>query len=410
MKQKTEFFAILLLSAVTLLTSCGGNAPGPASLKKNSSSPSAVEAKDKIEYRLIDETTLEISGNGDVHNLNPALSKEEEKKIKTLIVKEGITGISARICSIVNEHHLNSLTSVVLPNSLTTLGEDVFSEGEFIETVQFGNNLKNVGADAFAYCSHLREMNLPDSVQTIGSDAFYKCNQLEKLTVPKSLKEWPDAIGSCPSLKTIENHSDVPVEICQYKKYISWIVDGKKTTTIGPGKTGTASAKKMPLKYYLHGGTATGDLPDCYTFGTNFKLPDCVEKKGWQFMGWLVDYEETCDYIVAGRKTKSVEAIWMQYELKSTKPGTVTATLIDDSSYFEYAVGCAETMAELEEGFDDEYDPRVHFFPFDPPEKNNYNMTIKGLESGKTYYFLLAGADDQYIDWLPRSVQKVVVK
>jgi hypothetical protein len=57
-----------------------------------------------------------------------------------------------------------SLTSITLPNTVTTIGDAAFKE-----------------------CTSLTSITLPDSVTTIGQSAFYGCHSLTYISVPASL-------------------------------------------------------------------------------------------------------------------------------------------------------------------------------------------------------------------------------
>ena len=54
-----------------------------------------------------------------------------------------------------------SLTSVTIPNSVTSIGEQ-----------------------AFYYCTSLTSVTIPDSVTSIGEQAFYYCRFLTSVTIP----------------------------------------------------------------------------------------------------------------------------------------------------------------------------------------------------------------------------------
>ena len=68
-----------------------------------------------------------------------------------------------------------SLTSITIPDSVTTIGESAFSSCESLTSVTIGDSVTTIGEWAFAHCSSLTSITIPDSVTTIGEDAFEGC-------------------------------------------------------------------------------------------------------------------------------------------------------------------------------------------------------------------------------------------
>lgn len=108
-----------------------------------------------------------------------------------------------------------SLTSIVLPDSLTSIGYGIFANCTSLEVVQFNNGLKVIGQSAFKDCTSLKSIMLPDSLKTIGQSAFYGCVLLKDIKFNEGLLTInPSAFQDCSalevinlphSLKTIEN-------------------------------------------------------------------------------------------------------------------------------------------------------------------------------------------------------------
>ena len=75
------------------------------------------------------------------------------------------------------------LTSVTIPNSVTSIGEDAFSYCRGLTSVTIPNSVTSIGIGAFEYCSGLTSVTIPNSVTSIGSWAFYNCSNLKKVIV-----------------------------------------------------------------------------------------------------------------------------------------------------------------------------------------------------------------------------------
>ena len=74
-----------------------------------------------------------------------------------------------------------------------------------ITTINFaGNNLKEIGDRAFARCGGLTAIAIPDSVTTLGNDIFESCNALESLRLPANLESFSSTMLGCENLESIE--------------------------------------------------------------------------------------------------------------------------------------------------------------------------------------------------------------
>ncbi len=86
-------------------------------------------------------------------------------------------------------------TAFVVPDSVTSIGEEAFYSCDSLTTVRFGDNsqLTSIGYEAFRDCDSLTEIVIPASVTSIGYDAFYNCDSLTEIVIPASVT----SIGSC---------------------------------------------------------------------------------------------------------------------------------------------------------------------------------------------------------------------
>ena len=82
-----------------------------------------------------------------------------------------------------------SLTSVSMPNGVTSIGEEAFSDCSALTSVTIPNSVTSIGWHAFASCSSLTSVTIPNSVTSIGYGAFVGCKSLTSVTIPNSVKE-----------------------------------------------------------------------------------------------------------------------------------------------------------------------------------------------------------------------------
>ena len=64
---------------------------------------------------------------------------------------------------------------VILPDSITDIGDGAFAGCTNLKEISFGENVVRIGAEAFAGCSSLKTLHLPDSLSQIGEKAFAGC-------------------------------------------------------------------------------------------------------------------------------------------------------------------------------------------------------------------------------------------
>ena len=106
----------------------------------------------------------------------------------------------------------SSLTSVSIPNSVTTIEHEEWNSsiGAFtgctsLTSVTFeeGINLTNIPPYTFCGCS-LTSIDIPNSVTSIGESAFYGCSSLTSVTIPESVTSIGEyAFSGCCSLTTM---------------------------------------------------------------------------------------------------------------------------------------------------------------------------------------------------------------
>ena len=98
----------------------------------------------------------------------------------------------------------SNLTSITIPNSVTTIGYSAFTSCTGLTSITIPNSVTTIGISAFEYCSGLTNVVIPNSVTTIGGTAFYNCTGLTSVTIPNSVTTIGDAaFESCSNLTSI---------------------------------------------------------------------------------------------------------------------------------------------------------------------------------------------------------------
>lgn len=97
-----------------------------------------------------------------------------------------------------------AVKSVVLPDGVSTLGNYAFNKCASLATVSLGNSLTAIGNYVFSGCSAIESLVIPNSVTSIGSYAFEKCTKLTSATLGTGISSIPDYMfSSCSALTSV---------------------------------------------------------------------------------------------------------------------------------------------------------------------------------------------------------------
>ena len=104
----------------------------------------------------------------------------------------------------------SSLTSVTIPNSVTSIGSSAFSECSSLTSVTIPNSITSIGSFVFSGCSSLTSITIPNSVTSIGYSAFYGCSSLTSVVIPNSVTSiGGSAFYGCSGLNSVT----IPVSV-----------------------------------------------------------------------------------------------------------------------------------------------------------------------------------------------------
>ena len=207
-------------------------------------------------WKLDDEGTLTISGNGKMGNYNYWQHQTPwERNIKSVIIEKGVTSICDYAFSCCTNlirvtipdsvmsigwrafSDCTSLASVTIPDSVTSIDNVTFSGCTSLASITVNPNNKKydsrnncnaiietntntliagckttvipdsvtiIGDRAFCYCTSLASVTIPDSVTSIGWNAFSDCTSLTSVTIPDSVMSiGRDAFSNCTSLASV---------------------------------------------------------------------------------------------------------------------------------------------------------------------------------------------------------------
>ena len=108
------------------------------------------------------------------------------------------------------------LTSVTIGNSVTSIGNDAFLKCKGLTSVTIPNSVTSIGDYAFRECSGLTSVTIPNSVTSIGESAFRECSGLTSVTIPNSVTSIGDYAFDCKNLATVVSLIENPLTITWY--------------------------------------------------------------------------------------------------------------------------------------------------------------------------------------------------
>ncbi|MCD8308947.1 MAG: leucine-rich repeat protein [Clostridia bacterium] len=229
-----------LLSAAVTISMITGLSPSVA-LAQEAESDYSIQTIDTMEiddeviasgtcgtsatWELTKGGTLTISGSGSMTSFAAAKSApwySYMDSITSVVINEGITSISGyafngyeKITSVTLSEGIksigkyafgdcSSLTNIILPDTVTSIDTYAFYGCTKLASKNIPQGITSIGTDTFYNFSSLKQIVLPDSVTSIGLKAFYGCTSLETVTFSENLKSIDQsAFSGCSSLASV---------------------------------------------------------------------------------------------------------------------------------------------------------------------------------------------------------------
>ena len=165
---------------------------------------------DGIYYNRISATEFEVTYYSSTSN---AEAYKGEVIIPASVIYNGRT---FKVISVGNSafEGCTGLTSVTIPNSVTSIYSNAFQGCSGLTSVTIPNSVTSIGKDAFNNCTGLTSVTIPNSVTIIDQYAFCWCTSLTSVTIPNSVTSIGyDAFSVCTSLTSLYINNTTPPKL-----------------------------------------------------------------------------------------------------------------------------------------------------------------------------------------------------
>ena len=132
------------------------------------------------------EDTYEYTENDIVYRLDKNKKTGSVIKVKNYDIKKIIIPEKVHECTVTKidkrafgESTYKNWKTIILPNSVTELGEESFRLCRNLSSIKLPKNLTKIGNNCFECCCNLKSIKIPDSVDYIGEGAFSECISLK---------------------------------------------------------------------------------------------------------------------------------------------------------------------------------------------------------------------------------------
>ncbi|MGN1227244.1 MAG: leucine-rich repeat domain-containing protein [Christensenellales bacterium] len=125
----------------------------------------------------------------------------------TVIINEGVTIIDNKFFE---KEDKAKIKRVILPNSLTTIGDYAFHWFDRLESVEIPDSVTNIGKYAFHFCSSLKNVKLPKGIKEIPNSCFYGAKMLREINIPNGVEVIGEhAFAHCERLEKVHFPSEL---------------------------------------------------------------------------------------------------------------------------------------------------------------------------------------------------------
>lgn len=253
---------------------------------------------ENVKYHWDGESTLTISGTGDMYDYNAGYNNNPEWKnfpVEKFVIEDGVTSVGNSVF-----FECNTLKEIEIPGVIS-IGKWAFYECTSLKKVDLPKT-ETIGDYAFAGCSNLEAVDAPEAetigicafeytglktikipqVKIIGEEAFRSESDLEKIVLPTTLTEiGKRAFWNCWSLKIVffrsyiapnfanDAFKEIDGAIFYYPAYSRWPASIRTSDAFGSTGTKWVSYSRLVPGEYVYNNDET-----CKSDGT--ETAECI--------------------------------------------------------------------------------------------------------------------------------------
>lgn len=179
--------------------------------------------------------------------------------------------------------HRREITSLVVENGVTSIGDSAFYGLEKLETAELADSVTEIGGSAFSGCSSLADVELSDSLTVLPDRLFSSCTSLTSVQIPDRVTQMgSDMFRGCTALTSVvlpDGLAALPIRLfSECDSLVSVDIPDSVTEIGGSAFSGCYSLASVNLPDGL------AILPDmlfssCYSL-TSIDIPDSVAEIG----------------------------------------------------------------------------------------------------------------------------------
>ena len=220
-------------------------------------------------------------------------------------------------------YNCSGLTSIAIPNSVTSIGERAFFGCSGLTSVTIGNGVTSIGGYAFYNCSGLTSVTIPDSVTSIRSNTFYNCSGLTSVTIGNGVTSiGSEAFYNCSGLTSVI----IPDSVTSIEYRAFYNCSGLTGVTIPDSMTSIGSDA-----FYNCSGLTSVTIPDSVTSIGGDAFYGCSRLTSVYYKGTEAEWKK----IFFGSSNTNLNAA-TRYYYSESEPDLNTAGTAYDGNYWHY--------------------------------------------------------------------------
>ena len=146
--------------------------------------------------------TLSIQGTGDMNSYEEGQAPwyDYRYQISSVTLPNELTSIGEY-----SFYNLLNATTIDVPNSVKTIGKGAFKDCYNLQSTNIPDGITSIEDETYYYCETLTEVSIPDSVTSIGESAFFDCSSIQSVALSKNVTTISDyAFKRCYNLQSID--------------------------------------------------------------------------------------------------------------------------------------------------------------------------------------------------------------